>query len=82
VPDQDHGNVNMRALQNMLIQETNDTIYLLPAWNPAWDVKFKVRATGQTSIEGEFKNGKLSRLTVVPEEKRKKVKVVTMNDER
>ncbi|MDR1675101.1 MAG: DUF5703 domain-containing protein [Tannerella sp.] len=76
VPDQCHGNVNMRALQNMLIQTVNDTILLFPAWSPAWDVRFKVWATGNTSVEGELKNGTIVRLKVVPEHRRKDIVIL------
>jgi hypothetical protein len=74
VPDQDHGNVAVRALQNMLIQTEGDDILLFPAWPKKWDVKFKVWAPGQTSIEGELKNGELLNLKVVPENRKKNIK--------
>ncbi|MDR1601153.1 MAG: DUF5703 domain-containing protein [Tannerella sp.] len=76
VPDQDHGNVSMRALQNMLIQTVNDSILLFPAWTPEWNVRFKVWATGNTSVEGELKNGTIVRLKVVPEHRRKDIVIL------
>lgn len=66
VPDQDHGGVNMRALQNMLIQTEGKKILLFPAWPSKWDVEFKVHAPENTIIEGKLKNGKLSGLKVSP----------------
>lgn len=73
VPDQDHGGVNMRALQNMLIQTDGKKILLFPAWPKKWDVEFKVHAPGNTTIEGELKNGKLIGLKVAPENRNKDI---------
>ena len=73
VPDQDHGGVNMRALQNMLIQTDGKKIILFPAWPEKWDVEFKVYAPGNTTIEGELKNGKLIGMKVVPENRNKDI---------
>ncbi len=73
VPDQDHGTVNMRALQNMLVQTDGGKILLFPAWPQEWDVKFKVHAPGNTVIEGELSHGSLTRLKVMPESRRKDV---------
>ncbi|WP_310560567.1 DUF5703 domain-containing protein [Flavobacterium sp.] len=65
-PDQDHGTVAMIALQRMILQYEDANIYLLPAWPKEWDVHFKVNATNNTTIEAEFKNGKISELNVTP----------------
>jgi hypothetical protein len=75
-PDQCHGGVAVRALQNMLIQTEGDDILLFPAWPKEWDVKFKVWAPGQTSVEGELKNGELLNLKVVPESRKKDVQIM------
>jgi len=69
-PDQDHGSVTFRALQNMLIQQTGDSILLMPAWPEGWNCKFKVNAYGNTTLEGEIVNGKVKKLKVVPSERR------------
>jgi hypothetical protein len=82
VPDQDHGNVAMRALQNMLIQTEGDQILLFPAWPEKWDVKFKVWAPGQTSVEGELKNGELIDLKVVPESRRQDIQIMKFSTRR
>ena len=58
VPDQDHGNVAMRALQNMLVQSRTDTTYLLPAWPKEWNVSFKVHLPGNKIMEGKYEKGK------------------------
>lgn len=68
-PDQDHGNVAMIALQRMLIQYENDKVYLLPAWPKEWDVKFKVHAPNNTTIEGVYENGKLLKMRTTPSKK-------------
>jgi hypothetical protein len=67
-PDQDHGGVNMIALQNMLLQTEadSDQLHLFPAWPKAWDCSFKLHAPGQTIIQGELRHGKLVDLRVTP----------------
>jgi len=75
VPNQDHGGVNMIALQKMILQtEANtDKIHLLAAWPKDWDVKFKLHAPKNTVIQGEVKNGKLINLQVTPASRKKDV---------
>ena len=68
-PDQDHGSVAVNALQRMLIQYENDKVHLFPAWPKEWDVKFKVNAPGNTTIEGVYENGKVVRIMAAPENK-------------
>jgi hypothetical protein len=70
VPDQDHGSVSMRALQNMLIQSDNDTITMFPAWPKEWNVKFKLHAPQNTVIEGELRDGTVVTLKVTPAERK------------
>ncbi len=76
VPDQDHGNVNMRALQNMLIQDIDDKIHLFPAWPKDWDVDFKLYAPLNTIIEGSYKQGKIVKLQIDPEYRRDDVEIM------
>ena len=66
VPDQDHGEVGLIALQRMLMQCENENIYILPAWPKKWDVHFKLRANDNTIVQGKVKNGKLSELETSP----------------
>jgi hypothetical protein len=75
VPDQDHGGILMKALQAMLLQTDGRTLYLLPAWPAEWDAEFKLRAPYRTTVEGEVKGGKLTRLVVTPESRRGEVVV-------
>ena len=58
VPDQDHGNITMRALQAMLVQSEKDQIYLLPAWPKEWDVQFKINVTGNEQLSGSYSQQK------------------------
>jgi hypothetical protein len=69
VPNQDHGGVNMIALQHMLLQTDpwSDKIHLFPAWPRNWDCSFKLHAPGKTIVQGELKNGELIGLKVTPE---------------
>ncbi|MBI9064318.1 MAG: SGNH/GDSL hydrolase family protein [Marinilabiliaceae bacterium] len=73
VPDQDHGSVAMIALQRMLVQYDGEKIYLLPAWPKEWDVQFKLLAPQNTTIKGEFRNGKIENLQVFPAERKKDI---------
>ena len=74
-PDQDHGGVNMTALQHMLIQTEpySDKIHLCPAWPKEWDCSFKLHAPGKTIVQGKVKNGKVVDLIVIPETRRKDI---------
>jgi hypothetical protein len=54
VPDQDHGTVNMRALQNMLVQSEVDQTNWLPAWPTNWNVDFKVYLQQQKVVTGKY----------------------------
>jgi len=54
VPDQDHGNITMRALQAMLVQSEKGQTYMLPAWPKDWEVQFKVNVTGRKQISGNY----------------------------
>jgi len=73
VPHQCHGNVAVIALQRMLVQYDGDKIYLLPAWPKEWDVDFRLHTPQNTTIAGEFKNGKITSLKVTPKEREKDI---------
>ena len=68
-PDQDHGGVNMIALQQMLMQTepSSQKIHLCPAWPKAWDCSFKLHAPRQTVVQGKVRNGRVVDLVVTPE---------------
>ncbi|MGY3054913.1 hypothetical protein ACVWYG_003122 [Pedobacter sp. UYEF25] len=66
VPDHNWGGSGMIGLQEMLMQTTDDKIYLLPAWPKDWDVNFKMHAPKNTTVELTYKNGKITTLKVTP----------------
>lgn len=73
LPDQDHGSNLMLELQLMLMQAEPAgarRIFLLPAWPREWDVSFKLHAPGRTTVEGEYRRGRLEKLLVQPEARR------------
>ncbi len=76
IPDQDHGCVLLKAVQSMLLQSDGEKIFVLPAWPKAWDVSFKLHAPGQTVIECELRAGKIVKLNVTPESRKKDVVIV------
>ncbi len=63
----------MIGLQEMLMQTIGDKVLMFPAWPLNWDVDFKLHAPKQTTIEAVLKNGKLIKLNVSPENRRKDV---------
>jgi alpha-L-fucosidase 2 len=75
VPDQDHGGVNMIALQHMLMQTepSSDKIHLCPAWPKDWDCSFKLHAPRKTTVQGEIKKGKVINLIVTPKSRAKDI---------
>ncbi len=75
VPNQDHGGVNMIALQHMLLQTEpwSDKIHLGAAWPRDWNCSFKLHAPGKTIVQGEIKNGEVVGLKVTPESRRKDI---------
>lgn len=76
VPDQDHGNNILTTLQCMLLQSDGDTLYVLPAWPKSWNVNFKLHAPKRTTVEGEFRDGKLQALEVSPGVRKADVKMI------
>ena len=73
IPDQDHGSVNMRALQNMIIQTEGRNIYILPAWPDHWDLEFRVHAPYNTTITGFVRDGEMVKMHVEPQERLKDI---------
>ena len=68
-PDHNWGGSGMIGLQDMLLQESGDDLYLLPAWPEDWDVDFKLHAPRQSTVEGRFINGKLEDIKVAGDKK-------------
>ncbi|MCX6924673.1 MAG: hypothetical protein NT154_15880, partial [Verrucomicrobia bacterium] len=73
IPDQDHGANILTTLQCMLLQSEGKRLFVLPAWPRSWNVSFKLHAPFDTTVEGVFQAGKLEKLTVTPELRRKDV---------
>lgn len=76
VPDHNWGGSGMIGLQEMLLQTDGKRILLFPAWPKDKDVHFKLHAPYNTTVEAEWKNGRLEMLKVLPEERRGDVEVV------
>jgi hypothetical protein len=70
-PDHNWGGSGMIAMQEMLMQEVGDKIYLFPAWPRERDVRFKLHASGHTTVEAELKDGKVVHVKVNPSARQK-----------
>jgi len=75
-PDHNWGGSGMIGLQEMVMQTTDDKIYILPTWPSDWDVDFKLNAPKNTVVECVVKKGKIEKLTVTPAERQKDVVVM------
>lgn len=75
-PDHNQGGAGMIGLQEMLMQTSGKDIYLFPAWPKDWNVDFKLCAPYNTTVEGVFRNGKVVSLKVLPETRRKDIKMM------
>jgi hypothetical protein len=73
LPDQNHGGNLLMTTQLMLLQAAGDKIRLLPAWPKDWDVRFKLHAPAQTTVEATVIGGKITQLKVTPESRRKDI---------
>ena len=80
-PDQDHGGILMKAFQSLLMQADpySKKIYLFPAWPKEWNAEFKLHAPYNTTIEGQFRDGKIEVLNVTPSSR--KEDVIIMNEQ-
>jgi hypothetical protein len=61
-PDQCHGGVIIKTLQAMAMQTEGDSIFLFPAWPLDWDADFRLQAPGNTIIDAEIRNGKITKI--------------------
>lgn len=75
IPDLDNLGVVQQALQAMLLQGDEKRLALLPAWPEDWDVEFKLHAPGNTVVECAFRQGRLERLQVTPDEPLKDISI-------
>lgn len=66
-PDFDGPGNMMNTLQEMLLQTGPDgTLLLAAAWPEDWNATFKLRAAGNTTVEGVVRGGSLLKLTTEP----------------
>ncbi|MBS1512899.1 MAG: hypothetical protein JST86_18800 [Bacteroidetes bacterium] len=65
-PDHNWGGSGMIGLQEMLLQENEKQILILPSWPKQMDIHFKLHATGNTTVEVNWKKGRLVQLNVQP----------------
>lgn len=72
-PDHNWGGSGMIAVQEMLMQTIDSSIFILPAWPKEWDVHFKLHAPYNTTVEVNYKNGNLETLTVTPQSREKDI---------
>ncbi len=63
-------------IQRMLLQEPAEEILILPAWPKHWNVFFKLHANYQTTVIGEWSEGRITTLTVNPASRKKAIKVM------
>ena len=75
LPNQQTGNVAMTGLQKMIMQTEGKRIILFPAWPGDWNVAFKLYAPYNTTVEGEYKNGKLVDLKVNPQSREEDIEL-------
>ena len=68
-PDHNWGGSGMIGMQEMLLQEVNDKLYLFPAWPKDWNIRFKLHASRGTTVEAEMKNGQVVNVKVTPQER-------------
>ncbi|GGH10117.1 hypothetical protein FAZ19_01450 [Sphingobacterium alkalisoli] len=62
VPDHNWGGSGMIGLQEMLMQEVGDEIYVLPTWPKEWNVDFKLHGMDDNILEGAWKENEFIRL--------------------
>lgn len=72
-PDHNWGGSGMIGMQEMLLQEVGDKLYIFPAWPKEWDVHFRLHAAHGTIVEAEMKGGKVVSVKVTPAERQKDV---------
>jgi hypothetical protein len=76
VPDHNWGGSGMIGLQEMLMQTDGKKIYLLPACPKNWNVRFKLHAPYNTTVEASVADGQIIDLKVSPKEREKDVIIV------
>lgn len=75
-PDHNQGGAAMIGLHSMLLQEAEGKILLFPAWNEQHDIRFRLHADRQTTVEAELRQGRLVSLRVTPEARTRDIQIV------
>ena len=75
VPDLDNGGAFTLGLQNMLLQNVGSQVWVLPAFPEGWNVDFKLHAYDNTTVRVKGEVGKIHRMDVFPEARRKDIVV-------
>ncbi|MDP4291692.1 MAG: hypothetical protein Q8908_11475, partial [Bacteroidota bacterium] len=75
IPDHNWGGSGMVGLQNMLVYNDKSQMYLFPAWPKEWDVTFKLHSPNQTTVECDYRNGKITLLHVSPDARKNDLKI-------
>lgn len=73
VPDTDHGANIIHLLQQMVMQVKGNNVYILPAFPKEWNVSFKLHPNSTTTIELEYKDGKIKKMDIYPEEEKNNI---------
>jgi hypothetical protein len=68
-PDHNWGGSGMIAMQEMLLQEVDNKLYLFPAWPLSWDIRFRLHASRGTVVDAELKGGRIVNVKVTPKER-------------
>ena len=69
-PDHNWGGSGMTALQEMLMQEDgNGKIHLFAAWPRHLDIRFRLHASANTTVEAELRDGQVINVSVTPQER-------------
>lgn len=72
-PDHNWGGSGMIALQEMLMQTTDNRIFILSAFPKDWDVNFKLHGPKNTTVECIYRNGKIEKLKISPKRRAKDI---------
>lgn len=68
-PDHNWGGSGMVGVQEMLLQEVDEAIHVLPAWPDGVDVDFRLHARGGTVVSVSYRDGSIARWDVAPAER-------------
>jgi hypothetical protein len=75
VPDHNWGGSGMIGVQEMLLQEVDRTLHVLPAWPDGLDVDFRLHARRATVVSVSYAGGRIAHCDVIPAERADRVVV-------